>query len=150
VKHRPLHSGRCGTRGNVRVSTHPPRGGGGIAGPRRPFVGPRISFAPLGRRTEKSIGPFFLIRFPRVPRRAAARQRPRYSTRGSPYAPFGAEAMYATGAWEPARGGAGKALCAAQQWEESRNSFGIEKKSVTSLSLRERFSALTCPREPVN
>lgn len=39
---------------------------------------------------------------PRVPRRAAAR--PRHSTRGL-YALFGAEAMYAAGAWEPARGG---------------------------------------------
>ena len=29
VKHRPPRSGRCATRGSVRVSTHPPRRGGG-------------------------------------------------------------------------------------------------------------------------
>ena len=84
MKHRPLHSGRCGTRGNVRVSTHPPRGGGGIAGHREVLHGFRVGPQPA----------------------KAGRLRPRHSTRGySPYAPFGAEAMYARGAWEPARGG---------------------------------------------
>jgi len=58
VKHRLLHSGRCGTRGNVRVSTHPPRGGGGSTGHRHPFVGPRISFAPPGRKRGKNPDPF--------------------------------------------------------------------------------------------
>jgi hypothetical protein len=53
VKHRPPNSGRCATRGSVRVSTHPPRRGGGIAAHRRPFVGPRISFAPPGRKRNK-------------------------------------------------------------------------------------------------
>jgi len=41
------------------VSIHPPRRGGGIAGHRRPFVGPRISFAPPGRkRGKKTPTPF--------------------------------------------------------------------------------------------
>jgi len=51
------------------------------AGHRCPFAAPGISFAPPGRkRGKKGRGPFSLIRFPRVPRRAA--ERPRRCTRG--------------------------------------------------------------------
>ena len=45
-----------------------------------PFAGSGVSFAPPGRKREKSPNRFPLIRFPRVTRRAAVR--PRRSTRG--------------------------------------------------------------------
>ena len=50
VKHRPPHGGRCRTRGNVRVTTHPPRGGGGSANGRKPATGGRRTSGNRERR----------------------------------------------------------------------------------------------------
>jgi len=71
-----------GTKGRGTLSPHPlstgSASGHGAAPPLHPWLHPA---APLGRkRGKKGRGPFFLICFPRVPRRAA--ERPRCSTRG--------------------------------------------------------------------